>query len=506
MQGITKSFFGVQVLKNVDFELEHGEVHVLLGENGAGKSTLMRVLSGACRPDCGRIYVNDAPCRFGHPREAQRAGISIMYQQFHQAPQLTVAENIFLGDPPVARFGGVSWARMRLEARRALDLVGAALDVDAKIGNLGVAECQMVEIAAALRRQARILIMDEPTASLTETEAGRLFELVDQIRHRGAGIIYISHRLDEIFLIGTRVTVLRDGAVVRTMPVGEANAHTLVSLMAGRAIVPTDLPPLPVRSDEVLRLERLGRIGHFRHISLAVRRGEIVGLAGLVGAGRTALAEAIAGLHPADSGAIFVGGKRVRIRCPSDASKLAIGFATEDRLRTGLTPTLSLRENMTLAALARGDDRLGRPWRLNRRLEYDTVRSFMRELGIRAKEADDPVRSLSGGNQQKVVIAKWFMARCRLLILDEPTLGIDVGAKEEIHRLIVKFAREDGGAVLLISSDIPEVLKLSDRILVMAEGRLEGELSRSEATAERIMKYAVASRPSADAVADVSLH
>ncbi len=492
MQDITKSFFGVQVLKGVNFDLRGGEVHVLLGENGAGKSTLMKILSAAYTADNGRILVDGKVCHFGHPLEAQRAGISTIYQHLSQAPHLTVAENIFLGRPPLTPLGLIDWRRMRSEARQALAVVGAKMNVDAAIRDLSVAERQLVEIATAVRRQARILIMDEPTAALSDRERDRLFDLILQLKAGGAGVIYISHRLEEIKHIGDRVTVLRDGEVIKTLPIAEADPTMLISLMVGRAIVQTQLPPLMADTAEVLRVEGLTRPGHFQGISLALRRGEIVGLAGLVGAGRTALAEAIFGATPAQSGTVYVDGKPVIIRHPDDATRLGLGFATEDRTNTGVALALSVRDNMTLPLLARWASSLGSSWWLSPRREAAVANDYAGRLQIRAHDLGEAVRYLSGGNQQKVIIAKWLMARCRILILDEPTLGIDVGAKEEIHHLIVQFARDEGGTVLLISSDLPEVLKLSDRVMVMAEGRLQGELSRAEATEERIMRYAVA--------------
>jgi ABC-type sugar transport system ATPase subunit len=491
MQGIHKSFFGVPVLKNVDFDLYHGEVHVLLGENGAGKSTLMKILSAAYQPDSGRIVIDGQGYHFDHPQAAQRAGISTIYQHLSQAPHLSVAENIFLGHPLLTPLGLVDWSLMRQEARQALDTVGATIDVDAIVKSLSVAERQLIEIATAMRRQARILIMDEPTAALTERETGRLFELIRQLKAKGVGIVYISHRLEEVAQIGDRVTVLRDGQIIGTRPVGAVNVVTLVSMMVGRDIQQTELPPLPADQTEALRVDKLSRPGHFAEVSFNLQWGEIVGLAGLVGAGRTALAEALFGAAPASGGQIYVDGKPVSIRHPDDATRYGLGFATEDRAGSGLCLALSVRENMTLPLWARWRQSLGRLW-LNRRHEVSLTNQYAQELAVRAHDLEEAVRYLSGGNQQKVIIAKWLMARCRILILDEPTLGIDVGAKEEIHRLIVRFAREDGGAVLFISSDLPEVLKLSDRVLVMAHGRLQGELSRATATEERIMLHAVA--------------
>lgn len=490
MMSMVKSFFGVTVLRNVDFDLRRGEVHVLLGENGAGKSTLMKILSAAYRPDSGRILIDGQEHQFHHPQEAQRAGISTIYQHLSQAAHLSVAENVFLGDPPLTGLGLIDWTRMRAGARAALDRVGATVDVDAVVKTLSVAERQLVEIATAMRRQARILIMDEPTAALTERETTRLFELIHQLKAQGVGIIYISHRLEEVAQVGDRVTVLRDGEKIGTRQVGEVGVVDLVRMMVGRDIEQADLPPPPAGAGEALRVEGLSRPGQFEDVSFNLRWGEIVGIAGLVGAGRTAVAEALFGAHPAAAGKIYVDGQPVTIRHPSDATRHGLGFATEDRAMSGLALSMSVRENMTLSLWARWSDSLGWLW-LNRQRERKLAAQHAQELGVRARDLGDPVRYLSGGNQQKVIIAKWLMARCRILILDEPTLGIDVGAKEEIHRLVVKFAR-DGGAVLVVSSDLPEVLKLSDRVLVMAQGRLQGVVSREEATEEKIMLHAVA--------------
>lgn len=490
MQGIVKSFFGVQVLKKVNFDLNCGEVHVLLGENGAGKSTLMKILSAAYQAEDGRILIDGQLCHFRHPHDAQAAGISTIYQHLSQAPHLSVAENIFLGRPPQTRLGLIDWERMRKEARQALDAVGVRLNVDASVRSLSIAERQLIEIATALRRNARILIMDEPTAALTDRERGHLFDLIRQLKANGVGIIYISHRLDEIEQIGDRVTVLRDGEEVGTRSVSNVSGPQLVSMMVGRELLQTQLPPLPTNLSEALRVEGLTQPGEFAEVSFVVNRGEVVSLAGLVGAGRTAVAEAIFGARPAASGAIYVDGQLARIRHPADAGRYGIGFATEDRASTGLALALSVRDNMTLPLVARDVRRLGSAWLLNRQREENLVNTYRRELDVRAHHLDDAVRYLSGGNQQKVILAKWLMARCRILILDEPTFGIDVGAKEEIHGLIIAFARERG-AVLLISSDLPEVLKLSDRVLVMASGRLQGEFARSEASEERVMTYAM---------------
>ncbi|MCC7209801.1 MAG: sugar ABC transporter ATP-binding protein [Anaerolineae bacterium] len=489
MQDIDKSFFGVQVLHRMNFDLYPGEVHVLLGENGAGKSTLMKILSAAYTADGGQIRIDGKPVHFHNPAEARAAGISTIYQHFSQAVHLSVAENLFLGNPPLNRAGLINWKKLNAAARDALALVGSTLDPQTPVNRLGIGDRQMVEIAAALARQARILIMDEPTAALTEREVDHLFELIRSLKSQGVGIIYISHRLEELMRIGDRVTVLRDGYNVGTYPISETNEKMLVRLMIGRDLQQMDIPRMGEGLPEALRVENLTRRGKFEDVSFTLHKGEIISLTGLMGAGRTEVAQAIFGARPAHSGRIFVRGKQVAIHGPGDALRLGIGFLTEDRAMTGLGLSLNIRENMTLPYWADGSHLRLRSF-LDLRAEGQLTSSMARDLNVRARSLGTQVKFLSGGNQQKVVLAKWLIAQSSILIADEPTLGIDVGAKEEVHRLLADFARMQGGAVLVISSDLPEVLRLSDRVLVMAHGRLVGELPRAEATEERIMGYA----------------
>lgn len=489
MRDVNKSFFGVQVLFDMCFELLPGEVHVLLGENGAGKSTLMKILSAAYKADSGRIFIRGREVHFHNPREARDAGISAIYQHFSQAPHLSVAENIFLGSIPHTRLGLVDWPRLMDDARAALAVVGADIDPRTPVRQLGVGDRQLVEIAAALTRQAQILIMDEPTAALSEREVDRLFALVKNLKAQGVGVIYISHRLEELPHIGDRVTVLRDGRRVGTLPIAETDVDLLVQMMIGRELQQIEVQPPPASAPEALRVEGLTRRGKFEDVSFTVRQGEIVVLTGLMGSGRTEVAQAIFGMRPADAGQIFVRGQPAAIRRPGDALRLGIGFLTEDRAATGLGLSLSLRENMTLPYWAAGGQfRFGALLDLAK--ERSLTDAYARSLNVRARSLGMQVKFLSGGNQQKVVLAKWLIAQSKILLADEPTLGIDIGAKEEVHKLLVSFAREQGGAVLVISSDLPEVLKLADRVLVMAQGRLVGELARGEASEERIMSYA----------------
>jgi len=490
MRNIRKSFFGIPVLQDVNFDLYPGEVHILLGENGAGKSTLMKILSAAYRLDAGQIIIDGQEQHYRVPADAQKAGISTIYQHFNQCPHLTVAENIFLGRPPRTRFGLINWQKMNHDARVALSNVSTNLDPRMRIGTLSVASRQVVEIVSAISRRTRILVMDEPTAALSEQEVQRLFELIHSLTERGVGIIYISHRLEELQSVGDRVTVLRDGRNMGTHKIAEVGLDSLVRLMIGRDLHQTHLTPLPADTPETLRVEKLTRRGQFESVSFSVRRGEIVGISGLMGSGRTELAQSIFGVHVPDSGEIYVRGQRVNIRIPGDAVKLGIGFLTEDRLGDGLGASMSIRENMSLPMWASGQGYAYGLF-LNRRKERQLSDDYGRRLNVRAATMSLPVRYLSGGNQQKVVLAKWLIARCSILIVDEPTAGIDIGAKEEVHRLLIHFARQEGGTVIMISSDLPEVLKLSDRILVMAEGRLVKELQRIEATEEIVMGHSL---------------
>ena len=494
---ISKRFPGVHALDRVDLDVRHGEVHVLLGENGAGKSTLMKILSGVYARDEGQIFIDGQEVEPDGPRHAQELGIGIIYQTFSQAPHLSVAENLFLGREPLTPWGLIDGRRTNAMSRAALARVGLALDPETPIKRLSVAQRQMVEIAKALSLNARIVIMDEPTSALTDRETRRLFEIIRGLRAEGRAIIYISHRLEEVALIGDRVTVLRDGRKVGSAEVGKVEMPTLISMMVGRDLVQTALRETAVPGPEVLRVEGLGRKGVLADIDLCLHQGEILALAGLVGSGRTELARAIFGADPVDGGRIAVHGRPVRLRRPADAAALGIGFVTEDRLQSGLLMTLSIGHNATLPSL-RQFDLLGGLF-LNTARERSTAERFVRQLKVQSPSLERKVRYLSGGNQQKVVLAKWLMARSRILIMDEPTQGIDVGAKEDVHKLMVDFTRAQGGAILLISSDLPEVLRMSDRILVMRAGRIAGELAGAEATQERVMELAVGGRARAGA-------
>jgi rhamnose transport system ATP-binding protein len=481
LEGIRKSFPGVQALKGVQFDVRAGEVHALLGENGAGKSTLIKIVSGVHQPDEGTVSLDGRPVRFGSPLEAQRAGIATIYQELLLFPELTVAENIFMGHAPRGRLG-IDWGAMREQARQLLASLDIHdLDPAQVVGTLSVGNRQRVEIAKALSHKARILIMDEPTAALTERDVERLFAIVRLLRERGVGIVYISHRLEEIFILADRVTVFRDGEYVATKPVAGTSHDDLIQMMVGRRIEAL-FPKLPARIGEpVLELKDVVRRPLTNGISLTLRAGEILGLAGLVGSGRSELAQVIFGITPADSGEIRLGGRPVRIGSPIEAKRLGIAYVPEDRGTQGLVRPMALRENVSLAVL----DRLLKGPFIDRAAEARLAEDSVRKFSIRASGIGQIVNKLSGGNQQKVVLGKWLATEPKVLILDEPTRGIDVGAKAEIHRLMSELAQQ-GLAILMISSELTEVLGMSDRILVMREGRLAGEFPRAAASQESI--------------------
>jgi ABC-type sugar transport system ATPase subunit len=480
MSGIGKSFFSVPVLSDVDFELRAGEVHAVLGENGAGKSTLMKILSGAYRPDAGTITFQGRPVTFRHPRDAQLTGISTIYQEFNLLPERTVAQNIFLGREP-RRGPIVDRAAMDAATSRLLAQVdpSATIAPNNLVKQLSVAQQQTVEIAKALSFDSRILIMDEPTASLSPHEVEALFAQVRLLQKKGMGIVYISHRLREVFEVAGRVTVLKDGRKVATVAVAQTEMTALVRMMVGRAL--EDYFPPHATGEElgdVMLAVRGGNvIGRLHDINFEVRAGEILGIGGLAGSGRSGLAEALFGVRPFDSGTIELGGRPAHIRSPRQAVRRGVGFLTEDRKLEGLVLSLSIRNNMLMAM--RGMGRL-----LDSRLPHPvSVRELAASVDLRATSLDQEVRFVSGGNQQKVVLSKWLATRSRVFIFDEPTRGIDVGAKAGIHDLMRSLARK-GAAIIMVSSELPELLGMSDRILVMRNGSIAGELPAGAAEDE----------------------
>jgi len=502
MEGISKAFPGVQALSNVDLELAPGEVLALVGENGAGKSTLMKILSGAYRKDAGRIFVNGQEVEISGPSHAQQLGIAIIYQEFNLAPNLSAAANIFIGREPRRGPGRlfVDRRRMETEAQKLLDRIGARISASTLVRNLSVAERQMVEIAKALAVDARIIIMDEPTSALGEDEVENLFQVIQTLKAQSIGVIFITHRLEEIFRVADRVVVLRDGARVGGMPIQEATPEQIIQLMVGRDVGDLFQKKKAEIGAPLLEVRGLTRRGVVENVSFTLRRGEILGFAGLVGAGRTETVRMIFGADPKDAGEIFIDGKPVMIESPRDALAAGIGFVPEDRSNYGLVLSLSVLENIVLPSLNR-HTRLG--VLLDRMGLLRTAQEFVNKLNIRVAHLRQKAMFLSGGNQQKTVVAKWLALRPRILIMDEPTRGIDVGAKAEIHALMSQLAQE-GVGIIMVSSELPEILGMSDRILVMSEGKVAAILDREEATQELIMAYASGERPEGREVSPAS--
>lgn len=503
IRGVSKSFGGVRALHDVSFDVSDGEVHAVVGENGAGKSTLMKILSGVHTSYDGEVHVDGRRLVLSSPRDAQRHGIAIIHQELNLIPELTVAENIFLGREPRTAAGLLDVAAMNRQSRVLLDRLGLDVSTKRPIRDLRVGEQQLVEVAKALSLEAMLLILDEPTSALSETEIDHLFSVIAALKADGVTLIYISHKFDEVFAIADRITVLRDGEYVATVATSETNQRELIKMMVGRPL--SDLFPRTdaVLGDEVLRVDELQLVANkatggraVGPVSFSVRAGEIVGVAGLLGAGRTELLEAIFGVHAHRrvAGRVSVGGRVRRITSPRAAIAAGLAFVTEDRKTGSLITSLSVRHNVTLAALAR----FLRFTVLRRRAEDAAVRRSIDQLHIKTPGLAAPVDTLSGGNQQKVVLAKCLLTAPTVLLLDEPTRGIDVGAKAEIYALISGLAHR-GAGVVMASSELPELLAMCDRILVLCEGTLTAELSRGEATQELIMEAAT-SRSLAEAV------
>ena len=495
MCNVTKRFPGVLALNNVSFDLRPREVHCLLGENGAGKSTLMKILAGAQPMDSGEILLSGTPVTIQSPHHAQELGISMIYQEFNLSPYLSVAENIFLGrEPRIGNSPFINWKKMYRDAEEILTRIRVQLDVRKPVNECSVAQQQMVEIAKAISFNARIIVMDEPSATLTDHELRALFDLINTLRRQEIGIIYISHRLEEIFEIGDRVTVMRDGEYVGTQKACDLTREDIIRMMVGRELKDEFPKELFERGPEIIRASKLTRQGVFKDISFAINRGEIVGLTGLVGAGRTEVVRALFGADHLDSGEIWLNGNSIKVRSPQDAIRQGIGLLTEDRKGQGLVLGMSIRENTTLANLKE----LVKGLFIDSRKERAVTEKYIKELQIKTPSAEQLAQNLSGGNQQKVVLAKWLFTDSKVLIFDEPTRGIDVGAKVEIYKLMNELARK-GVAILMISSELPEVLGMCDRILVMHEGRIAGELARGEATQEAIMHLATGASQTAAA-------
>jgi len=491
MRGIKKLFPGVRALDEVDYQLRHGEVHVILGENGAGKSTLMKILAGIYSKDAGEIILHGEQVQINSVTEASELGIEMIHQELDLIGTLTVAQNIYLGrESEFSKFGLIDNKAMTEAGRRAMKRLNINVDPDVEVRKLGVAVQQTVAIVRALERHPKILIMDEPTAAIGENEVQTLFKIIKYLTHsEKISICYISHRLEEISQIGDRVTILRDGRNVKTLEVKQTDKNEMVRLMVGREMEHFFPPHKSYTGDEVLRVEGLNQAGRLKNISFSLRAGEITGLFGLVGAGRTELARAIFGADTITAGRIYLYGKEVKIDSPCKAVKLGVGLLTEDRRRQGLLLKMDLGVNVTLANF----EKVLRYGLLDFRKERQAGEKYIQELNIRTPGVSQAVKFLSGGNQQKAVLARWLFTQSKVLIFDEPTRGIDIGAKMEIYNILNELTRK-GVAVLMISSEVEEILAMSDRIIVMHDGRITGRLERAEADQELIMHYATGSR------------
>ena len=487
MKGINKSFAGNPVLKNAQFELADGEIHALVGENGAGKSTLMKILTGVYTRDGGEVLVDGRPVNFTHPKEAEAAGIVFIYQEINAMPDLSVTENMFIGREIRKRFGVIDKVKMEQQAEEVLQRLGVRIRVKKPMGELSIGQQQMIEVAKALMVDAKVIIMDEPTAAMTLEETRTLFRILGDLKKKGVSVIYISHRMEEIFEICDCVTVLRDGQFIGTRRIGETDMNSLIRMMIGREIGER----FPARNctvgDTVLEVEDFTRAGAFSGVSFSIRAGEVLGVSGLMGAGRTEIMQAIFGYLPHDSGKIRVLGKEVDIRSPRQAKKLGIGFITEDRKTEGLMLEDSIQKNVGLPNLSQ----ISRHGVLDSKKDDEMVRNAIHDLSIRCSGPAEACENLSGGNQQKVVFAKWIFIDPKILILDEPTRGVDVGAKKEIYSIINRLA-EKGVAVIMVSSELPEILGMSDRVMVVHEGEVAGILDNlngggQKATQENVM-------------------
>ena len=485
MRGIDKSFGSNQVLKQAGFTLESGEVHALMGENGAGKSTLMKILTGVYTKDAGTVLVDGKEVNYKNPQEAEKAGIVFIYQELNVMFDLTVEENLFMGKEIHGKFGICDKKAMQKKAQEALNTLGVNISPKTVMSELSVGQQQMVEICKALMADAKVIIMDEPTAALTQSETVALFKVIESLRKKGVSMVYISHRMEEIFELCDRITVLRDGSYIGVKNIPETNMNEIVKMMIGREIGER-YPSRDVKiGKEVLKVKGLTRKGTFHDVSFSVRAGEVLGVSGLMGAGRTEIMQAIFGNLSYESGTIEIDGKEVKISNPRQAMEHGIGFITEDRKTEGLMLDKSIRENISLCNLGR----ISKSFVVSKEAEKDMVEEAIKELHIKCFGPFHECNNLSGGNQQKVVLAKWILTNPKILILDEPTRGVDIGAKKEIYSIINKLAAQ-GVAIVMVSSELPEVLGMSDNIMVVREGEVRGIISYEEANQERVMTLA----------------
>lgn len=493
LKGITKSFPGVKALDKVHFRLRRGEIHALMGENGAGKSTLIKIITGVHPQDEGEIYLDGVRVEMKNPRHAQKMGIAAIYQHVTCYPDLSVTENIFMGHEKVQNGSGrILWGQMHAEARKLLMELGADFDPRTQMGSLSVAQQQIVEIAKALSANAKIIIMDEPTAALTKRESEELYKITEKLRDSGASIIFISHRFEDMYRLADRVTVYRDARYINSWNVDEISKEDLIVAMVGREITQL-FPKREIEiGDELLKVEGLGRTGYFADISFTLHRGEILGLTGLVGAGRSEVCQAIFGIEPFDRGNLYLEGREVKIKEPLEAMELGIGYLPEDRQKQGLVLGWEIGKNITLPTLGKFSRR---GW-LDIDKEAEAAKQLAEKINVKTKSIYDLASSLSGGNQQKVIVAKLLTAELKVIILDEPTKGVDVGAKSAIHEIMSELVTQ-GFGIIMVSSEMPEVLGMCDRIAVMREGRITSILDRREATQETILEAAMVSKAEA---------
>jgi ribose transport system ATP-binding protein len=487
MVDISKSFFEVKALENINIQAYAGKVLALLGENGAGKSTLMKILSGIYKKDTGKILIEGKEVNINGIRAAEDLGVTIIHQELSMLPNMTVCENIFLGNEKTSGFGKLNKREMKMKSAEMLQRIGCSVEPDTMVGKISVGEMQMIEIIKAVSKHSKIIIMDEPTTALTDVETQKLFEVIEKLKSEGIAVIYISHRLDEIFQICDDVTVLRDGKHIGSAKVSDVTKDQLITMMVGRELE----EQFPYRKEEtgktVLKVENLSWKDKVKNVSFEVKSGEIIGFSGLMGSGRTETAKIIFGEYKKTSGNIYVDGEEVNVHSPKDAIKYGLAYLSEDRKKEGLILGMSVGENMTLSNLKNFEQAA---FRLNKKDENNIVADYIKKLSIKTTGASQRIKNLSGGNQQKVIIAKWIMLSPKVLIIDEPTKGIDVGAKKEIYDVLNEL-KKTGKAIIMISSDMPEIVGICDRVIVMHEGMVTGELDREEANQENIMKLAV---------------
>lgn len=481
---VEKSFPGVKALDKVDFTVKKGTVHVLCGENGAGKSTLMKIINGIYQPDGGQIYIDEQPVKITSPIQARKLGISMIFQEMNYVPEMTVEENVFLGNLPVNRFGKVNWKEVRRRTEELLKAENLPYSPTTLLKDLTVSDIQMLEIIKAISYMSDIIIMDEPTSAITQKEVEKLFDKIRELKARGVCIIYISHKLDEIFQIADEITVFRDGTVVESHPKEELDIETVIALMVGRKLTNTYPKEQLELGETLLKVENLNSMNVYHDVSFHVKKGEIVGFAGLMGAGRTEVMRSLFGLDPKTSGTVTIKGREVRIKNVRQSIDNGMIMLSEDRRRYGIIPMRSVKENAILSSLEKVFG-----WRLNKKAEQSIVSDVFTKMKVKTASMDTPIASLSGGNQQKVILSKWVIRDADVLILDEPTRGIDVGAKFEIYKLMTELAKE-GKAVIMVSSELPELIGMCDRIYIMAKGTITGEISRDAFSQELIMKYA----------------